>query len=134
MGGPTSGFEKGIIKENHGKLSNFKRSSPSPDRLFDDTRGACPEINSYNHINQFMPSKGEKPRLTVLQNFKEINRIMTSTFMKNKALEEKYGRIPNDILAKKESEDVASQNMTQIMKKMVSPRTFNGELRKFGSV
>jgi hypothetical protein len=97
MGGPTSGFERSMIKGAHGVSSNFKRSSPSPDKLFDDTRGACPEINSYNNINQFMPSKSEKPRLTVLQNFKEINRIMTSTFMKNKALEEKYGRIPHDI-------------------------------------
>jgi len=50
-----------------------------------------------------MPSNLEKPRLTVLKNFKEISRIMTSTFMKNKQLESKYNtRIPQDVLSKKE--------------------------------
>jgi hypothetical protein len=34
-----------------------------------------------------MPGEKEIPRLTVLQNFKEINRIITNTFLKNKNLE-----------------------------------------------
>jgi hypothetical protein len=49
-------------------------------------------------------------------------------------LEEKYGRIPHDIMEKKEQEDAASQNMTDIMKKMQSPRNFTGEHKRFGSV
>jgi len=45
-----------------------------------------------------MPGDKEKSRLTVLQNFKEINRIMTSNFLKNKQLESKYKKgIPQDI-------------------------------------
>ena len=61
-------------------------------------RNASVAINSYNHLGQFMPGDKEKSRLTVLQNFKEINRIMTSNFLKNKQLESKYKKgIPQDI-------------------------------------
>ena len=110
MGGPSSGYAQQLVKNTHGYSSTFKRSSPSPDRLFDVTRGANAELNSYNNINQFMPSKSEKPRLTVLQNFKEINRIMTSTFIKNKSIEEKYGgNPPSDIQQRKNQEDAASE-------------------------
>ena len=86
MGGPSSGNHESIIGDVH-NYRKFKRSSPSPAKTFDDVRGASSELNSYNNIKQFMPSGSEKPRLTVLQNFKEISRIMTSTFMKNKQFE-----------------------------------------------
>lgn len=113
MGGPSSGYAQAAVRSTHGKASTFKRSSPSPDRFFDVTRGACPEMNSYNNITQFMPSKSEKPRLTVLQNFKEINRIMTSTFIKNKSIEEKYGgNPPLEIAQRQQQEDAASEQMT----------------------
>jgi len=53
-----------------------------------------------------MPGEKEKSRLTVLQNFKEINRIMTSNFLKNKQLESKYKKgIPQEILQKKEQDE-----------------------------
>jgi len=82
-----------------------------------------------------MPGKQENSRLTVLQNFKEINRIMTSNFLKNKSLEQKYkSRIPRDVLEKKGVEDQATSTMTSIMKKMHSPRNFTSPLRKIGSV
>lgn len=92
-------------------------------------------MNSYNHLSQYMPGKTEHSRLTVLQNFKEINRIMTSNFLKNKQLEQKYkSRIPQEVLQKKEVEDQATSQMTGIMKKMHSPRNFVSPLRKIGSV
>lgn len=72
-----------------------------------------------------MPNTNEKPRLTVLQNFKEISRIMTNTFMKNKHLEQKYNsRIPIEAQTKKEKEDEATETMVRQMKLMVSPRNF----------
>ena len=53
-----------------------------------------------------MPTSKEFPRLSVLQNFKEINRIMTSTFLKNKQLEKKYqSRLPHEMKAKQEQEN-----------------------------
>ena len=81
-----------------------------------------------------MPGKEENPRLTVLQNFREINRIMTTQFLKNKTLESKYkSRIPRDVMEKKAVEDAAAQNMTNVMKKMHSPRQFMSPLKRFGS-
>ena len=134
LGGPTSGHEASLISALH-RDNKFQRSSPSPARTFDETRGASVEMNSYNHLNQYMPGPHEKSRLTVLQNFKEINRIMTSNFLKNKQLESKYkSRIPNDVLQKKEQEEQATSQMTLIMKKMHSPRNFVSPLRKIGSV
>ena len=44
-----------------------------------------------------MPTGSEFPRLSILQNFREINRIMTSTFLKQKMQDEKFqGRLPHD--------------------------------------
>ena len=97
MGGPTSGWDQSMITQLH-QDKEFKRSSPNRTKTFDDTRGASSCINSYNHLNQYMPGDKEKSRLTVLQNFKEINRIMTSNFLKNKQLESKYKKgIPLEI-------------------------------------
>ena len=105
MGGPTSGFDGSIITSVH-QDKEFVRSSPNRTNTFDDVRGASSCINSYNHLNQYMPGEKEKSRLTVLQNFKEINRIMTSNFLKNKQLESKYKKgIPQEILQKKEQDE-----------------------------
>lgn len=60
---------------------------------------------------------------------------MTSNFLKNKQLEEKYKqRLPADFQQKVEMETLATANMTQIMKKMHSPRNFISPLQKVGSV
>ena len=106
-----------------------------PPGTFDKTRGASPEMNSYNNLHQYMPHSKEFPRLSVLQNFKEINRIMTNNFRKNKQLEEKYKqRLPADFAQKMEMEQLATANMINIMKKMHSPRNFISPLQKVGSV
>mgnify|MGYP000070373531 CR=1 FL=1 len=132
MGGPTSGHHSSIVRSLHND-KNFKASSPSPARTFDNTRGASPELNSYNNIKQFMPSTNEQPRLTVLQNFKEISRIMTSTFIKQKDLESKYKKgLPKALKEVRDAETAATSHMCQIMKKMHSPRNFTSELRSFG--
>ena len=47
-------------------------------------------LNSKNSFNTFLPTDHEQPRLTVLQNFKEISRIMTNNYLKHKELEVKY--------------------------------------------
>lgn len=117
------------------KEQEFKQSSPKPAALFDDVRGACSQINSYNNYQQFMAGNEEKSRLKVLQNFKDINRIMTSNFLKNKELQKKYNsRIPKDVQKANEADNLATSTMTDIMKKMQSPRNFTSPLKKFGSV
>ena len=86
-------------------------------------------MNSYNNLQQYMPHSKEFPRLSVLQNFKEINRIMTSNFRKNSQLQEKYKqRLPADFAQKMEMEQLATANMINIMKKMHSPRSFTSPL------
>lgn len=132
MGGPSSGHHDRIISELHNDKV-FKGTSQSPSKTFDEIRGASPQINSYNNIVQFMPTLKERPRLTVLQNFKEISRIMTNTFIKNKQLESKYNtRIPADVLANKEMEDQATENMVRQMRMMISPRNFIGTVKRAG--
>jgi len=37
-----------------------------PPGTFDKTRGASPEMNSYNNLHQYMPHSKEFPRLSVL--------------------------------------------------------------------
>ena len=89
MGGPSSGNHSSIIRNVHNS-HDFKNSSKSPPSTFDQVRGSSPTLNSYNDIRQFLPGEKEKPRYTVLKNFKEINRIMTSTFVKGKLNETKF--------------------------------------------
>lgn len=64
----------------------FKRTSPSPEHIAKDLK----VINDNNDFKTFLPTETEKPRLTVLHNFKEISRIMTNNFLKHKELEKKY--------------------------------------------
>ena len=133
-GGPTSGYHSMFIQRLH-RDQEFKRSSPSPNKVFDEVRGASSEINSYNNLQQFMPSKDEESRLKVLKNFKDISRIMTTNFLKNNELKDKYkSRVPDDVKQKQMNENVTVSTMTNIMKKMHSPRSFNSPIRKFGSV
>ena len=96
FGGPSSGHEKLLTSRLHAEQV-FKRPFPKPTKTFDDNRGASPELNSYNNLYQNMPTGSEFPRLSILQNFREINRIMTSTFLKQKMQDEKFqGRLPHD--------------------------------------
>ena len=60
-------------------------------------------LNSTNILTTFLPTEFENPRLNILQNFKEINRIMTGSYLKNKEIEERYrnSTMPEDELQKK---------------------------------
>ena len=60
-------------------------------------------LNSTNKLTTFLPTEFENPRLNILQNFKEINRIMTGSYLKNKEIEERYrnSTMPEDELQKK---------------------------------
>ena len=82
-----------------------------------------------NDFSRFCPSEhqGEKnARLAVLDNFKEISRIMTQNFLTHKKLEKRYEKtaIPRSELAKMREEEQAQNRMTSILKKMHSPNNF----------
>jgi hypothetical protein len=42
--------KKILMESVHGSNTCFNRSSPSPNKTFDECRGASPELNSYNNL------------------------------------------------------------------------------------
>ena len=78
--------------------------------------------------SRFCPpeQKVQNARLAVLDNFKEISRIMTQNFLTHKKLEKRYEKtaIPKSEMERKRLEDEAQQRMTSILKKMHSPANF----------
>jgi len=78
----------------------------------------------------FCPPKEKKgsknARLAVLDNFKEISRIMTQNFLTHKRLEKRYEKtaIPRSELLKMREEGKASERMTGILKQMHATNNF----------
>lgn len=73
---------------------------------------------------------GKNPRLAVLENFKEISRIMTNNFVNHKRLEKRFqGQIPKTELERKRQEEEAASRMTNILKLMHSPLNFHNPLQ-----
>jgi hypothetical protein len=69
------------------------------------------------------------PRLAVLENFKEISRIMTNNFISHKKLEQRYhGALPKTEYKRVQIEEEAASRMVNILKLMHSPNNFNGPL------
>lgn len=85
-------------------------------------------LDSDNNFSKFCPpDRGQKnARQTVLDNFKEISRIMTQSFLTHKKLEKIYSKtaIPQSELAKMREEELAQCRMTSILKQMHSPSNF----------
>lgn len=75
-----------------------------------------------------MPGEKERPRLTVLQNFKDINRVLTSNFLKNRENNSSQQRHASDIKPDNKLETSITNDITNIMKRMQSPRSFNTSL------
>lgn len=94
-------------------------------------RRAIPDctLNLDNEFSRFCPpeKKVKNARLAVLDNFKEISRIMTQNFLTHKRLEKRYEKtaIPKSELAKMREEENAQHRMTSILKKMHSPSNFS---------
>ena len=76
-------------------------------------RRAIPDctLNLDNNFSRFCPpeKKVKNARLAVLDNFKEISRIMTQNFLTHKRLEKRYEKtaIPKSELAKMREEENA---------------------------
>ena len=51
---------------------------------FDSIRGQSTDIGSYNNLQTYLPGQNEEPRLHVLQNFKEIKRMLRTNYLKGK--------------------------------------------------
>ena len=70
-------------------------------------------LDNENEFMKFCPPERQKnqknPRLAVLDNFKEISRIMTQNFLTHKKLEKRYEKtaIPKSELTKMREEEAA---------------------------
>jgi uncharacterized membrane protein YgaE (UPF0421/DUF939 family) len=73
-------------------------------------------LDSSNDFGRFCPPdrKVKNARLAVLENFKEISRIMTQNFLTHKKLEKRYEKaaIPKSELQKMRQEEEAQNRMT----------------------
>ena len=97
--------------------TNGQSVSPS----FDKIRGLSTEIGSYNNLSSFLPSDHETPRRKILENFKEINRMLRSNFLENK--HNRKG-LSKEELALRETGDEAVNDMARHMKVMFNHQMF----------
>ena len=81
-------------------------------------------INSKNGFETFLKKKDEIPRLSILENYKQISRIMRNSFLKAKDLEQRFknNALTNEELKKKNEEEENTMKLTKILKQMNSPR------------
>jgi len=70
------------------------------------------EINAQNNLNKFLPTKHEKPRLQVLENFKEFNRVIRSNFLAGRAIK----GMPESDIQRRVQENKLAAKATGIMK------------------
>ena len=109
--------------------SVFKRTSPISQDIFK----ALPQLTLDMGItySRFCPQEKmrsqQNPRSAVLENFKEISRIMTQNFITHKKIEKRYEntQIPKPEMQRKQVEEDAAQRMTSILKMMHSPTNFS---------
>ena len=81
-------------------------------------------INSLNAFETFLRNHDEVPRLSVLENYKGISRIMRNNFLKAKDLEQRFknNALTAEELKKKKEQEENTQKLTKILKQMNSPR------------
>lgn len=73
-------------------------------------------LNQKNTFEKFLHEKGDMPRLSVLDNYRQINRIMTRNYLKKNAQQQQQ-QAPNA----EEEENV--KKMSDILMKLNSPKT-----------
>lgn len=73
---------------------------------------------------RFCGSKDEIPRLSILENYKQISRIMRNSFLKAKDIEQRFksNALSSEELKKKKEEEENTKKLTKILKQMNSPR------------
>jgi len=100
--------------------SRFVPNNKSPSHI----KNASGFINSSNGFETFLRKKDEIPRLSILENYKQISRIMRNSFLKAKDLEQRFknNALSNEELKKKKEEEENTKKLTKILKQMNSPR------------
>ena len=82
-------------------------------------------MNATNGFETFLKQREELPRLSILENYKEINRIMTNCYMKSFEFEKKYRNSEptgDEDFNRYKEEEKNSRKMTTILKSLNSPK------------
>ena len=80
-----------------------------------------------NGYQTFLNEKGELPRLSILDNYKQIMRIMTNSYIKGSEYQNKFkNRMENDIMKDEEyqrfkEEENNTKKMSTILKSLNAP-------------
>ena len=83
--------------------------------------------NSYNGYQTFLNDKSELPRLSILDNYKQIMRIMTKSYIKGNEYQNKFkNRMEKDIINDEEyqrfkEEETNTKKMSTILKSLNAP-------------
>jgi hypothetical protein len=103
----------------HGN-ARFVPNSRSPNQL---NKTTC-FINSTNGFETFLKRQDEIPRLSILENYRQISKIMRNSFLKAKDIEQRFknNALSNEELKKKREEEENTMKLTKILKQMNSPR------------
>ena len=103
----------------HGN-QRFVPNSRSPNQL---NKTTC-FINSTNGFETFLRRQDEIPRLSILENYRQISKIMRNSFLKAKDIEQRFknNALSNEELKKKREEEENTMKLTKILKQMNSPR------------
>ena len=87
--------------------------------------------NSSNNYHMFLKDKTELPRLSILDNYKQINRIMTNSYIKGNEYQQKFNnRMAKDIVNDEEymkfkEEEANTKKMATILKSLNHPIKMN---------
>ena len=108
------------INLNKTALARFIPTTRSPNDIICSTN----VINSANGFATFLHKEDEIPRLSVLENYKQISRIMRNSFLKAKDIEQRFknNALSNEELKRKREEEENNKKLTKILKQMNSPR------------
>lgn len=101
-------------------IAKFVPNNKNPSHI----KNASGFINSHNGFETFLRKKDEIPRLSILENYKQISRIMRNSFLKAKDIEQRFknNALSSDELKKKKEEEENTKKLTKILKQMNSPR------------
>ena len=93
---------------------------------FDEIRRQPHTINSYNNILTYLPNDQERPRLSVLANFRDINRMIRRNFLLGAG---SRAGLPDEEKLVMEEEDAAANQMTIAMKQLCQVQRFQSPMR-----
>lgn len=97
-------------------LSGSQLQAGAKIESFDQIRGFNPSMSTVSNLRSFCTNEGDLPRLQVLENYKQLNRMIRRNFMNDT---DRRG-LPHEDVRKLEEEDRSTQHMSQVLQKLQS--------------